>query len=545
MWHRLRVIRFARTRRALGAPAVARSVPALISEVLEDRTLLTGLTDLSLAAATWSDLLGSQESIVLRLPVSAIAGRITNESESMLTRSSADTSLSEVELTSTLLQVDAQSNWSDLLNWSGELVESDKGDLQVLVTIQLDSGESFDSNFQFVKLSFDFRSGAFPTGDGVPTFDSLVPLAAISGGFRSELGLQLDAFTASANSAFSFMGISADWASIQQSADLETTVGAMDILRNRQSTDSLSSGDATQPTTSRGDVDEYSSLETDGATITSVGPFERMEIPFANSSAAEIDAFGANTVAELAFAPMESQRMIASLDAVDSPRVAQLAAVSMLPADGLQAAATPLVVVFETVLASVDTAARAVLALLTGSGGGTSPTAPIVLPIFDSTQVALDPKRPRWALHDGLVSELATYSLVVAPDQHFDLKDFGPASRAADTVVRIEFDLPPQHGQVLTTMTPGAFRYSADPGFSGVDSARFRATFASGQVVAGVVTAVVPDRGLAVAPAGPVRQVEVPLEDRRISESGQMRDASVSAEIDAGFLLSGGWLDLP
>ena len=145
----------------------------------------------------------------------------------------------------------------------------------------------------------------------------------------------------------------------------------------------------------------------------------------------------------------------------------------------------------------------------------------------------IDPKRPRWALHDGVVEELAAYSLVVAPDQHFDLKDFGPASQAADSVVRIEFEVPPLHGLISPTESPGSFRYSADPGFSGVDTARFRVTRASGQSVAGAVTIFVGDDGLPDRPSTSVRQVELPIGDQRVSE------------LDASFRLSGGWLDLP
>jgi hypothetical protein len=190
------------------------------------------------------------------------------------------------------------------------------------------------------------------------------------------------------------------------------------------------------------------------------------------------------------------------------------------PTEGLQLAAAPGFLVVESLLATFDTIARGLLAFFSGFSNMQPPIAPVVPPIMDSPPLVIDPKRPRWALHNGMVDELAAYSIVVAPDQHFDLKDFGPAGRANvdDPVIRIEFDSPPLHGQIVPGDAAGSFCYSSDPGFSGVDTSRFRVTRASGQSVAGSVTIVVADHERPARPALPVRQVEFPIDDPGVSD---------------------------
>ncbi len=528
MWHRRRGSKITRTRRALGVPAVAGNVSALIAEMLEDRTLLSGIAEDG--NESWAELLRTNDSVVWLLPSDAVT---------WIAAKSGDAESGDV-----VVQLDAESNWHEFVRLSVNTDESISIKSQVLLVVEWSAGNTSDDD------------GSIGVADA---FDTPFVQITIRSTNDSLIAASLPQDFVSRNNAPAFQGSSVS--NIGQPTDDPTDQLIPVIAKPVESSKSGGSGsvnasvavaELATPTTNVGkDVrSEASSLpgvtqrqhkEFNNVELTGIGlelvllrsdDVSQPAANFTKTSTKPATASIASVPVEPDSISIEQTVSFVSLNSTDAAGSFDVVASAMTPVEGLQAAAAPVVAVIETLLASLDTAARALLALLTGSGGSSSPVAPTAQPILNSTQVVFDPKRPRWALHDGLVEELAVYSLVVANDQHFDLKDFGPASRAADPVVRIEFDVPPQHGQVASTAIPGAFRYSADPGFSGVDTARFRVTRASGQTVAGAVTIFVEDPGLPAGPAS-VRQVELPVDDRRVSE------------MDAGFRLSDGWLDLP
>ncbi len=503
---------------------------------------MSGVADSPDQGESWAVLLGSGSSLTFLLPAEAVLGLLAITASEAAAASVDELSPRDAGSPSITfnLRVDAQSKWHDTLARPVPAEEFATTELQLVVTIELDAADQSKVPARLVTITIGMVNDVELAHDMPPDFVSRTDVASDS---------SLPDFTLmSAETRPAGLPIFVSAGTVNRlSVTTFASAGSVEEFSSQRNLATSSVDLANSPAAVRGEWTDFDDVDFGRElTMTSARSFADSISDESTSGAKSVGISSAVVSGESPPASFDPADLFAVIDASNSAGLDDLTAVVILPAAGLQAAAAPLIAVVETVLASLDTAARALLALLTGSGGGTSPIAPVVQPVFDSTPVMIDSKRPRWALHNGLVEELAAYSLIVAPDQHFDLKDFGPASRAADPVVRIEFDVPPQHGQVSATEVPGSFRYSADPGFSGVDTARFRVTRVSGQTVAGAVTMFVGDRGLPEGRA-PVRQVELPAEDRRVSEhgAGQMRDASATTAIDTSFRLSGSWMDLP
>lgn len=563
MQNRSRVTSFAWTRRVHDVPAVVGSLPALTGEILEDRTLLSGVMDSSSGEGSWADLLGSETSLSLLLPVGAVSGWLAMDSEQALLSLIGNSQSEDIAFPTIQFRVDAQSQWCevvDLSDWgqapqNSEMAERRSedtlrdtppilsfavpdpgqlatGGLQVLVTVEIDGLVSSDGPGRFVSITVQFVDAMERLPEAATNSESRFNFASGSEINQPDLSLPISNPLATATFSIGQPNVAAVGEGSGPSLKEVAVSECKSDLHNTESF-AINAMERIEPTAS-----EFDDMETvDDWKTTMLGSFTRPVTLLAIYSPAT-ESPGAQVPVESA-AVVFQPTVLESFNGVSESAAALNSVVTVMsPADGIQAAAAPLLAVVETVLASLDTTARTLLALFTGSGGGTSPIAPVVEPIVSSSPVFIDSKRPGWALHDGILEELAAYSLVIAPDQHFDLKEFGPASSAADPVIRIEFVVPPQHGQVSAAATPGSFRYTADPGFSGADTARFVITRASGQTVAGAVTMLVSDRSLMDLPLAPVRQVELPILDLRLS------DLAPSA-IDASFGLSDGGMDLP
>lgn len=534
MRNRSRVTRFGRTRQSQFVPAVVRYLPALAGENLEDRTLLSGVTDSANCESSWAELLGAETSLSFLWPADAISGWLAMGSGQRLSPLTDSSHSEDVALATFHLRVDAQADWREVMNLSDSGEESPADGTQELVTVKADDEDSPDGAGRFVTITVDFVGPTVrlpeATTNGEPRFD-----------FASGAEVNAPDFSLPISNPLALAKFSAGLSSVAIIGDASGPT-AETIAVEHSETDLLIAASMAISTTERVDPPATEFEDVDGfqeLTSSELGSLTQPVTLLAifPSAAGSPSAADAQNTVELAAVLFEPAVLKSFHGGTDSGTAFDTVAIVLLPADGLQAAAAPLMAVVETVLASLDTAARALLAMLTGAGGGTSPIAPVVEPIVSSSPVLIDPKRPRWALHDGMIEELAAYSLVIAPDQHFDLKEFGSAASAADPVIRIEFEQPPQHGQLSAAASPGSFQYSADPGFSGADTARFRITRASGQTVAASVTILVGERDFMNRPAAPVRQVELPILDQRLSLS--------PSAIDASFGLSDGGMDLP
>lgn len=551
MWHRRRVTKIARTRRALFVPAAARDVSLFIAEALEDRTLLSAVTDFEDSATLVNDDSESQAAQIWLIPANTVAWFVSLHSDFQQNFQQGADAAASAESTSVgsdvVFRFTLDSNWLDQLSTTDE--SADSADLSSALFVIADTVSIGSSGLHFEAASNDavepikitFRSSE----------SSADPLGSLLNRFSLETPI--------------FLKLSPPNA--QLADDLLLSVGlianAIQIVTGPATTVSTAPGDFSKP--------DFTSTPTDGTKVVAVTALRNETILGANrfveptepdklidprisGIAQEFTGICTSTLVEPEHAPTflaismpttaDSAEAAVALALWQTAKLVEAAGISAIvesPAVSLHLAAEPIIAAVETVLTTLDTFASAVFALFMGSGGSSSgPIAPTLQPRRVGLPILMDSQRPRWALQTGRIEELAAYSLVVAPDQHFDLREFGPASRlnADDSVIRIEFSLPPQHGQIESGAAAGLFRYSADPGFSGVDGARFQATFASGQTVAGNVTFVVPDPGTSGRPAAAIRQVDLPVNDRRVSESSP-------ASIDESFRLSGVWLDLP
>ncbi|MFM9960819.1 MAG: Ig-like domain-containing protein [Planctomycetaceae bacterium] len=523
MRNRSRVTSFAWTRRVHDVPAVVGYLPALAGETLEDRTLLSGVTDSSNEESSWADLLSSETSLSFLVPSDAVLGWLAMDSEQVLPPLIGNSLPENVAFPTIQFRVDGQSQWGEVVNLFG------RGQVLAL------SGMTLDGAARLVRITVQFVDPMDRISDAATSGESRFGLASGPELDQPDLSLPISNPLATAIYSIGRPNIAAVGEVSGPSLRTTAVAGWERGLPSAESF-AISAMERVDPPASEfDDLDAVADLKR--SSLGSATPPVTLLAIFSSATEASVVPYAqvSGEPAAVLFEPA----VLKSFNGVSESAAAfESAAIVLSPADGLQAAAAPLMAVVETVLASLDTVAHSLLALFTGSGGGTSPIAPVVEPIVSSSPVIIDPKRPGWALHDGVLEELAAYSLVIAPDQHFDLKEFGPASSAADPVIRIEFVVPPQHGQVSATANPGSFQYTADPGFSGADTARFRVTRASGQTVAGAVTFLVSDRDFMERPQAPVRQVELPILDQRLS------DLAPSA-IDASFGLSDGGMDLP
>ncbi len=574
MQNRSRVARFAWTRRVHDVPAVVGAVAALAGEILEDRTLLSGVTESSNGEGSWADLLGSETSLSFLVPSDAVLGWLATNSEQVLPPLIGNSQPEDVVFPTIRFRVDAQSQWCEIVNLSdggqalalsgmalatgdsgstisGELPAASAvsltermtlpgqplfvaGGSQVLVTVEADGLESLDGAARFVSITGQFVGAMDRITEAATPGETRFGLASGLELDQSDLSLPVSNPLATAMYSIGQPNMAAVGDVSGPSLKTIAVAGWVSTLHSVEAFAISTMERVDPPATDFDELDAVDDLKT--TTLGSFIPPVTLLAIF--SSATESPGAPYAQVPVGSAAPFEPVVLISLNGMSESAAAFESVAIALSPADGLQAAAAPLLAVVETMLASLDTVAHTLLALFTGSGGGTSPIAPVVEPIVSSSPVIIDSKRPGWALHDGVIEELAAYSLVIAPDQHFDLKEFGPASSAADPVIRIEFVVPPQHGQVSAAAIPGSFQYTADPGFSGADTTRFRVTRASGQTVAGAVTFLVSDHDFMGRPPAPVRQVELPILDQQLS------DLSPSA-IDASFGLSDGGMDLP
>ncbi len=543
MWHRRRVTSFAWTRRAQDVPAVVRNLPALIGETLEDRTLLSGVAETAAEEGSWADLLGSEPSLSFVVPADSLLGLVLKDASQDFSRVVAELSDEGDVLPSLHFRADAQSDWRSFVKIFSDADTSVMDGSQVLLTVEFASASSADGATRFVTISLEvLGEAALINGGAAATNESRFNLASNSNSTNPDESFPMFGLLTTSALPVGLPSIPGVGTAISPSPGASVVTARDDDLGPAQYLP-MSPLEFVDQSAARFDDVEFANA----TTMTLVGSLSQPDSVLAMlaSTGEPAGVSVAEVSAESPATLMSPAVVFSATNSTGSSVAYDVTDIVISPAEGLQAAAAPLMAVVETVLASLDMTATALLALLTGAGGGTSPIAPVVQPIVDSSHVVIDPKRPRWALHNGVIEELAMYSLVVAPDQHFDLKDFGPAFRASDPVVRIEFVVPPQHGNVSATEIPGAFRYSADPGFSGVDTARFVVTRASGQAVAGAATFVVNGRARLDRPAAPVRQVELPIRDQRLSDNGMLLRHSTPAAIDASFGLLDGGMDLP
>lgn len=544
-------------RRALGVPVVARRVSPLVAEVLEDRTVLSGVTGSAESGATWADLLASNSPQTFVVPAGLVERMFQGMKTASAETDSAPLSPTGVSSPAVSFQIDADAAWPVALAGqfppgavSGEFSQA------VIVVEFDDNADRSEGRRPFVNIRVSFVSDVVGAGDpltsGGASVDFLSDAIPTTVRVSPRLEGRDDGIGARESEAAdsSLTGISN-----RQLDVAESNAALQEVASESNGTLLSATPRGSQSRVGREPAEfNLAGLGNELSTFSFIEPFNGAPSSLpkraAISAAAHAVSFRADVNSAAWGAAVASASSKASLKQID------FAAVAMRPVDGLQAAATPLVVVVETVAATLDAAARAVMAMFGGAAGGgaSSPVAPVVQPAVDPLRVMLDPQRPRWALHDGLVEKLAAYSLAVAPEQHFDLRDFGPPTRVEsggipDEVVRIEFDMLPQHGRLLAGTTPGSFRYSPDPGFSGVDGAKFRVIRASGESVTGLVTVFVEDRTAPAKQPAPVRQVDLPALDQRVSDAREsaalVSPAAAAQDIDALFQATTDWVDWP
>lgn len=192
-----------------------------------------------------------------------------------------------------------------------------------------------------------------------------------------------------------------------------------------------------------------------------------------------------------------------SLDAIDiAPEVESPAAqnyeAAFVPATMTQLA-SPVTTVLAGLVAAADTVARVVLVAL-GADGGDGPAASIIdpaAPALDAAAVA-GGEAPKWALGKS-VDDLLDFSRVTITggEAEAGLLESAPVTippAGQNGVLAVQVETLPQHGELQEIAGRlGQYRYTADPGFSGVDTFSYIVVTPGGSSSRGLVTVVVPE----------------------------------------------------
>lgn len=196
---------------------------------------------------------------------------------------------------------------------------------------------------------------------------------------------------------------------------------------------------------------------------------------------------------------------IASVNAANAPEAGEAHSISatnyeaaFVPATMSQLA-SPVTTVLAGLAAAADTVVRVVLVAL-GADGGDGPAASIIdpaAPALDAAAVARG-DAPKWALGKS-VDELLEFSRVtiVGGEGEADVLESAPVTMppaGQNGVLAVQVETLPQHGELQETVGRlGQYRYTADPGFSGVDTFSYLVVTPGGGSSRGLVTVVVPE----------------------------------------------------
>lgn len=177
-----------------------------------------------------------------------------------------------------------------------------------------------------------------------------------------------------------------------------------------------------------------------------------------------------------------------------------------------------------SVILMLQTVGRTALLAVFGEGGA-GPIAEFVEPIIDLAEIGNPPKRWELKIVDSVVPGPIVQA--VSSDRHFEIRNIGPAANvegALPDVATLTLLTLPRHG-VLEHVgaTQNMFRYVPDPGFSGVDEFRYRLKTASGESHEGQLVIHVPATS---SPAGlrtATRNIELRLDvDRNVAATNNV-----------------------
>lgn len=161
--------------------------------------------------------------------------------------------------------------------------------------------------------------------------------------------------------------------------------------------------------------------------------------------------------------------------------------------------ASPVTSVLAGLAAAADTVARVVLVAL-GADGGDGPAASIIdpaAPALDAAAVA-GGEAPKWALGKS-VDDLLEFSRVTITGGEVEagLLESAPVMippAGQNGVLAVQVETLPQHGELEEIAGRlGQYRYTGDPGFSGVDTFSYLVVTPGGSSSRGLVTIVVPE----------------------------------------------------
>ena len=153
----------------------------------------------------------------------------------------------------------------------------------------------------------------------------------------------------------------------------------------------------------------------------------------------------------------------------------------------------PIIGLTGSLLLAVQSLGKSVLLGVFGdSGSGDGPLAAFVEPILEQVEARLFEAPDHWELKTVEPHYEAAFTRLAQSERHFEIRNIGPVGDAAAVEVALPTSFtilsPPQHGQLeLIASRSMRFHYQPDPGFSGVDSFRYRATAADGTSLDGII----------------------------------------------------------
>ncbi len=153
----------------------------------------------------------------------------------------------------------------------------------------------------------------------------------------------------------------------------------------------------------------------------------------------------------------------------------------------------PIIGMTGSLLLAVQSLGKSVLLSVFGdSGSGDGPLAAFVEPLIEQADVHFLEAPDRWELKTVEPQYEAAFTRLAQAGRHFEIRNIGPAGDDAPVEVLIPTSFAiissPQHGQLESVGSRSMrFQYLPDPGFSGVDSFRYRATAADGKSLDGII----------------------------------------------------------
>lgn len=215
---------------------------------------------------------------------------------------------------------------------------------------------------------------------------------------------------------------------------------------------------------------------------------------------------------------------------------------------------SPVSMIVAGLAAAADTVARTLLVALGADAGSDAPSASIIDPVppaLDAAAVAQG-AAPKWALGRN-IDELLDFSRVTivnheaAPNESAPVGPFPEAG--LNGVLAVQLEMLPQHGELLEIAGRlGQFRYTADPGFSGIDTFSYLVVTPGGDSSRGVVSLVVPEPAEPQLEIG--RQAEINLNNPRaqdlvieLAQSSSETASTSETAIDESFRQVDDWAD--